>query len=89
MSVYRWKDIDPFPHIVIENALPEKLYNELNDTYPTNKFNEIIKNNVVGELSGEKVQKDNEITNLWKNFICEQIVSFITCYQHLSIFVAT
>ena len=30
--------LDPFPHIVIENALPEKLYNELNDTYPTNKF---------------------------------------------------
>ena len=33
--------LDPFPHIVIENALPEKLYNELIDTYPTNKFNEI------------------------------------------------
>ena len=30
--------LDPFPHIVIENALPEKLYKELADTYPINKF---------------------------------------------------
>ena len=38
--------LDPFPHIVIENALPEKLYNELSDTYPTNKFNFTNQNNI-------------------------------------------
>ena len=53
--------LDPFPHIVIENALPEKLYNELNDTYPTNKFKEIINNGLYNELSAEKIEKDNTI----------------------------
>ena len=61
--------LDPFPHIVIENALPEKLYNELSDTFPTNKFNYTNQNNIFLSITSEEIQKDNEISDLWKNFI--------------------
>ena len=60
--------LDPFPHIVIENALPEKLYNELSETYPTNKFNYTNQNNAILSINFEEIQKDNEISDLWKNF---------------------
>ena len=61
--------LDPFPHIVIENALPEKLYNELSETYPTNKFNYTNQNNAILSINSEEIQKDNEISDLWKNFV--------------------
>ena len=72
--------LDPIPHIVIRNALPEKLYNELRDTYPTNKFNfsnqgiakkdfeNLSPNNVILNVSHEEIQKNKEVSELWKNF---------------------
>ena len=61
--------LDPFPHIVIENALPEKLYKELADTYPINKFNHNNQNNGKLTMLSEQIQKDTEIYELWKKFV--------------------
>ena len=63
--------LDPFPHIIIENALPEKLYKELADTYPINKFNHDhgYQNSVDLGLTSEQVKKDIEINELWKKFV--------------------
>ena len=87
--------LDPFPHIIIENALPEELYNKLSNTYPTNRFNNTNENNNELVLYDEEIQKDNEISDLWKNFIsfhkskefCHQIFdifskSIVTAYPN-------
>lgn len=61
--------LDPFPHIVIENALPEKLYKELADTYPINRFNHNNQNDIKLTMLSEQIQKDTEIYELWKKFV--------------------
>jgi len=61
--------LDPFPHIVIENALPEKLYNELSETYPTNQFSYTNQNNIFLTITSKEIKKNDEISDLWKNFM--------------------
>ena len=87
--------LEPFPHLIIKNALPEKLYNELSNTFPINKFKNndsnvnvnvnIKDSNVKLFLTPEKVQKDNEINDLWKNFISFN-KSKTFCHQIFDIF---
>lgn len=80
--------LEPFPHIVIKNALPEDLYNELHNSYPINKFINESKNNFRLELNPEQVKKDNEINNLWKNFVLFHS-SKEFCHQIFDIFSKT
>lgn len=67
---------DPFPYFIIDNALPENLYKELNDTFP--KYEKIIKEhrgvniykeNTAYRYDAAKSLIDSEITNTWKEFI--------------------
>jgi len=67
---------DPFPYFIIDNALPENLYKELNDTFP--KYEKIIKEhrgvniykeNTAYRYDAAKSLIDSEITSNWKEFI--------------------
>ena len=72
--------LKPFPHLIIKNALPKKLYNDLNSSFPIDKFKSldlkldgtaalISESNKKLCLTPEKIKEDNEIDHLWKNFI--------------------
>jgi len=71
------EDIDTtyFPLLVIKNALPDELYNELEKTFPnSNIFEEILnekidKNNFAYRIQALKALESPKITNLWKDFI--------------------
>jgi len=71
------EDIDTtyFPLLVIKNALPEELYNELEQTFPNlNIFEEILnkkidKNNFAYRIQALKALDSSKITTLWKDFI--------------------
>jgi len=60
--------LEPFPHINIENALPEELYNQLAAEYP-----ESILNGATSGFKDFRYEQHNftkeHITPLWKQFI--------------------
>ena len=63
---------DPWPHIIIENALPEEVHNELRDSVPT----EQVMKQRVRDHHGKRVYKAQEIisdgdllSNIWKEFM--------------------
>ena len=63
---------EPFPYIVIDNALPLDYYNQLDKTFP--KFQEIIKNqkyiqNFAYRKNASQSLLENNIPEIWKNFI--------------------
>jgi len=60
--------LDPFPHIIIENALPDKIAKSLTKTFPINIFN-LESNNRRLNCSSFQVQQTKQINNLWKEFI--------------------
>lgn len=67
---------NPFPYFIIDNALPEDLYNKLDKEFP--KFEKIIKNdsgtneykeNTAYRYNASRSLVDNDISEDWKNFI--------------------
>jgi len=59
---------DPFPYILIRNALPSELALQLTMEFPTYLF-DISLNNTRLDLSSYQVKDSSEITPLWKDFI--------------------
>ena len=62
----------PFPYIIIDNALPLDLYNELNNNYPD--YKKIIGNlnykpNYAYRYNAINSLNDDDISTQWKNFI--------------------
>tara|TARA_B100000989_G_scaffold49488_1_gene32538 strand:+ start:4431 stop:5201 length:771 start_codon:yes stop_codon:yes gene_type:complete len=66
----------PFPYFIIDNALPEDLYNKLDKEFP--EFENIIKNdlgtneykeNTAYRYNASRSLVDNEISEDWRNFI--------------------
>ena len=61
-----------FPYLIIDNALPEDLYNKLNKDFPN--YKKIIgqndyKENFAYRYSANNSLRDPEITKEWKEFI--------------------
>ena len=61
--------LKPYPHLVIENALPNDLYDELCEKFPKMNEKQSTFENTIFTLLSEDIQKSNEIDVLWKNFI--------------------
>lgn len=59
---------DPFPHLIIENALPDNLYNDLNEKVPNNFIENIDINNSRGNVFLNQIN-DNPKHELWTNFL--------------------
>ena len=62
----------PYPYIIIDEALPVDLYNELNDNFP--KYEKIINDNEYKEnfayrYSAAESLTDTDIMSSWKEFI--------------------
>ena len=72
---------DKFPYIVIDNALPNDLYEKLNNSFP--EYKKIIgsndfKENFAYRYNAISSLKDEEITKEWKDFI-----KYHTSYEFL------
>lgn len=60
----------PFPHVVIENALPEELHEELRETFPTRQALGVeIGQNERWSTSALTLGKRDGITPLWREFV--------------------
>ena len=59
---------DPFPHLIIENALPYNLYNDLSEKVPNNFIENININNSRGNIFLNQIN-DNPKHELWANFL--------------------
>lgn len=67
---------DPYPYFIIDDALPNELYDSLNESFP--EYEKIIKSNMgiktyqentAYRLNASQSLNDNDISNDWKNFI--------------------
>lgn len=58
----------PFPHVIIKDALPEKLAGALTKDFPINLFN-FSENNKRLDISAHNVMNNGRISHLWKEFI--------------------
>ena len=75
---------ETFPYIVIDNALPTDLYNQLKKNFPDYKKiigNNDFKENFAYRYNAHRSLKDTEISKEWKEF-----VKFHTSYEFLNEF---
>ena len=63
--------LEPFPHLVIHNALPDDLCDELIATYPSLETLEARtdRNNFRWSYSAHKVEHNSAIPSVWRDFI--------------------
>jgi hypothetical protein len=63
--------LEPFPHLVIHNALPDDLCDELISNYPSLETLEARtdRNNFRWSYSAHKVENNSAISPLWRDFI--------------------
>ena len=65
-------DHDPWPHIIIENALPENIHNELLNTLPNDRLDlqeAVDKHGKLTWLLHELHKEKYPVSNIWKEFI--------------------
>ena len=62
--------IEPYPHIVIENALPEDVYNQLEKEWPTQQLlsTEPFDNGICYRLKSDQMLKEGVVSDAWKQF---------------------
>ena len=62
----------PYPHFVIENALPEDLYNQLETEWPEQQLLNTTPydNGICYRLKANEMLKPNVVSDAWKKF-CE------------------
>lgn len=64
-------ELDPYPFIVLPNALPEDLYQALADNYPKPAEMDISteRNNYRWDYAAHKVRHNDRIPQIWRDFI--------------------
>ena len=66
-------ELEPFPHIVIKNALPERIYNKLYNEFPRIEyFNEggmQFGNNYPIFKNCSELLNDHRVSDIWKEFV--------------------
>lgn len=60
--------LNPFPHVIIKDALPKSIAHQLTSDFPFENFDMSL-NNTRMDISASKVKKANMISSLWKEFI--------------------
>lgn len=65
--------MDPFPHAVVRNALPEDLFIALNDAWPEREIDEqpALDNGITKRMRYHEVLKRNDISDVWLDFFAQ------------------
>jgi hypothetical protein len=66
----------PFPHLLIESALPSSLYNELSATFPRMEYvtkGKSLGNNKLHLLSGSEAMEVGGLSDVWRQFMSEHL----------------
>ena len=61
-------ELNPFPHLIIQNALPQELANTLTKNFPISSF-QANANNTRFDISASKLSEIKDLANPWKEFI--------------------
>jgi hypothetical protein len=66
---------DPFPYVVIENALPDALYERLAETFPSPESlgTKDLEDNSRWNYSASAVQANSTLPQLWRDFIAYHV----------------
>ena len=61
---------DPYPHVIIEDALPEEIYNQLDKEWPTQQLlaTAPYDNGICYRLKSDQMLKQGVVSDLWKEF---------------------
>ena len=59
---------EPFPHLIIENALPQELATKLTNSFPTNLFLN-IGNNKRADISANDALEMSGVPKVWREFL--------------------
>ena len=74
---------EPFPHLLIENALPDESAAELTSSFPIEEF-QIDENNARKDIPVYKLSENANISDVWKEFICFHRSSyFLSQFLHV------
>jgi len=67
---FKGVEMQPFPHICIDNALPENLYNELVDTFPEEIIcsTPVLDNGITYRHKSNPVLLESRTPSIWKEF---------------------
>ena len=62
--------LEPYPHFVIEDALPEEVYEQLQSEWPTKQLlaTEPFDQDICYRLKADEMLKPGRVSNLWKEF---------------------
>ena len=62
--------LDPYPHFIIENALPQETYDQLAMEWPENQLLETAPHDdgVCYRLKADEMLKPDRVSDLWKDF---------------------
>ena len=62
--------LTPYPHFVIENALPQKVYEQLEKEWPKEQLlsTEPFDSGICYRLKADEMLKPKKVSNLWKEF---------------------
>ena len=62
--------MDPYPHFIIEDALPEKLYDTLEKEWPAQQLlaTTPFDNGICYRLKADEMLKPNKVSNAWREF---------------------
>ena len=62
--------LEPYPHFVIENALPQDLYEQLEQEWPKEQLlsTEPFDSGICYRLKADEMLKPGKVSNLWKEF---------------------
>lgn len=63
---------DPYPHLVVENILPQDVYDELEASFPSVEYvadGEEIENNRVYLRTSDRILADPDLSSLWRDFV--------------------
>ena len=62
--------LDPYPHFVIEDALPDKIYDQLDAEWPKRQLLETtpFDDGICYRLKSDQMLKPDVVSTLWKEF---------------------
>ena len=60
--------LEPYPHVIINNALPEKLYDQLEKEWPAEQLlaTTPYDDGICYRLKADEMLKPNIVSNIWK-----------------------